>query len=109
MYYGHGGAALALFAFLASAGFLVWVGEKPANPHRRIATLSGLIAFVISALLVIGSIYTCVASNFPDGLPCLRHHPKMGRGMWMGPGREMRQEMGPMPQMLPSPGRGEKK
>lgn len=83
---GHGGAAAAVLALLFSAGFLVWVGDKAGNPYQKLGKIVGAVALALSALLVVGAIYTCIMmrlGNAPmGGCPMMRGMGMPRMGMW---------------------------
>lgn len=118
MYHGgHGSAAASIFALLASAGFLVWVGGKAGNAYQKMAKGIGWIALLLSGLIAIGSLANCVMANLglgSFGKGCI--HQMMGRDPGMEMGRGMggpgmgfhRGMMGPGRGMgMPPPGPGE--
>lgn len=120
---GHGSAAAGIFALLASTAFLMWAGGKRGQPYQKLGKAVGIAAVILSALLVVGALFTCLATKFPG---FARSCPMMGTmmkeagpgaegGMGMGTGGGMGREMGRggmghgmgMRQMAPMPTRSE--
>lgn len=96
-YGGHVGPAIGIITLVVSTAFLVWVGEKTANPFQKFGKVIAWIAVVISCLIVLAQSYTCAYRCY-KGDYCWRE----GKGMhMMGPGMKM----GPM--MPPPQEKGE--
>ncbi|HPQ80903.1 MAG TPA: hypothetical protein PLZ86_04185 [bacterium] len=113
---GHLGAAAAILALLASAGFLIWVGEKSGNPYQRLGRVVGAAALALSSLLVVGALYSCIEMRmgkahmrdgmmmremlpprigvWPDKARDGRHRVYKGQGAGMGLQRGPRGENG---------------
>ena len=83
---GHAGAAVAIISLLLSTAFLVWVAEKSGNCYQKLGKAVGMIAFVLSALLIVGSLYACLDAQF--GCRSKRGCPML-QGMGMGAGAAM--------------------
>ena len=98
MGYGQGSAALLIMALILSTAFLMWVGDKKENPHRRAGTIIAIIAIVLSSLFIVGKAYRCISMYcgkcydrpmmkkmyMPKGLELgmgMRNGRGMGRGM----------------------------
>ena len=96
-YWGHTGAAAAIFALVISTAFLIWVSTKMESPYLKFGKVIGWIAIVLSLLLVLGQIYTCFTYSY-GGEWC--KHAWKGPKSMMGPG--MHRGMGPMT-MPPAP------
>jgi hypothetical protein len=88
---GHGYAVHAIVGVVIATAFLVWVAGKEGNPYKGFGKVIGWIAFVLSALLVIGSVIACFSSMKAYGWKpwCMRGqmmHEMMEEGkMPMGP------------------------
>lgn len=92
---GHVSAVAGIIALLASAGFLMWAGEKGGNPYQKVGKAVGWIGIILSALLVVGSIYACIEGRLSGG--CMKDCPMMqmmSEGRGMGPGMGMHRGMG---------------
>lgn len=101
--WGHTGAAVAVMALVFSTAFLVWVAQKTDNPYRKFGQVIGWIAVVISALLIIAQMYTCVDSyRYEHRRGARLEHKMMGpEGMMRGMGPGMQRGMMPMQPMGP--------
>jgi len=97
--YGHMGAIHAIVALVIATAFLVWVAGKEGNPYKKFGVVIGWIAVILSALIVVGSVTTCVTHCKKGGWPCMRGGMMEGGGMPMMP-------MGPMGMPPPAPPAG---
>lgn len=101
---GHTGAAVAVMALVVSTAFLIWVAQKTENPYHKFGQVIAWIAVVISALLIIAQMYTCIDSYRTYG--CMGkykwHHKMKGpEGIMRGMGPGMKRGMMPMQPMGP--------
>ena len=109
---GHIGAVASIGLLLVSTAFLMWVDGKAGNTYQKLGKIVGAVALALSALLVIGSVATCIyriasGPDVPRGCPMMQMMEE-GRGMGPGPGMHRRgmmgQGMGPvgMPPQAPA-------
>ncbi len=97
---GHGPAIHAIVALVIATAFLVWVAGKEGNPYQKLGKVVGWIAFILSVLIVLGSVAMCINMCAKGGWPCMRGQmmqKMMEEGkMPMGPMMRGPHGMGPM-------------